>query len=164
MAGGGFYGWFFLHTPVERFFSFFAGGFFGSSAGAILFIYAYFSSGSHSHVDGDDKDLQLSDNEPLPPCSAESTPKLILKSPPADHPAEPEPIPAPEPTPALLSGSSVVDNMPDPDNSSSLTGHLWKPPFFRQWQQTDSRQRRIKKLEKELRKLKQKQKKQTDNP
>ncbi|SLM27923.1 exported hypothetical protein [Desulfamplus magnetovallimortis] len=55
MAMGAVYGYFYLQTTLERFFSFIAGGFFGSCAGAICFIYLYFSSGSNDLDEESDK-------------------------------------------------------------------------------------------------------------
>ncbi len=131
MAGGGFYGWLFLHSTAERLFSFFVGGFIGSSTGALFFIYAYFSSSSHTHIDDDDSTLQ-----DIRSKSQATVPSTKLTS-------------LPE---------STIQNQSAGEKDDSLTGQPLKLSFFKKWKQSDSRPQKIKKLERELRKLKQKQK------
>lgn len=131
MAGGGF-GYLYLHTALERLFAVLIGGFLGSSAGAILFIYTYFTSASYVHSD-DENELE----------------QIDWKTPDNDKalPAPPSPSP------------SITETTPPPTEKNlpkKSAGKIDLPKKRPWWLTANKKERQIRKLESELKKLKQK--------
>ncbi len=151
---GGCYGFFYLQTTMEQLLALLIGGFLGSSAGAIVFIYSYFTSKSYVHFDDG---APLHQNNPLLDVGnplPEYAPSALLT-----HQNGEKTIPSPAPdlpisrvpqkteTPPVKSPVKRVDKTNQPEKQ---TVKPW-------WLTLSKKERRIRKLETELEKLKQKE-------
>ena len=152
---GGCYGFFYLQTTMERLLAFLISGFLGSSAGAVVFIYSYFRSESYTHSDDGDPSSQTKTLLDAGSALHQYAPPALL---PHENVKKPIASPAPDlpishvpqktETPPAQSQTETIDNKNQPKK---------KYPMKPWWLTANKKERRIRKLETELEKLKQKE-------